>query len=175
MRVRDMRTLLTEHFGHTDFLPGQEEVIAKILDGRDVLAIMPTGGGKSLCYQLSALLLEGITLVVSPLVALMKDQVDALAKKERFEATHISSLLNSREQKRRIERLVKRQYKLVYVAPERFRSQTEPDKTVPRHTTPPGSAAACVSTASVHQSTTGIDPCRSSPALLTEIIQIVQE
>ena len=122
--MRDMRTLLTEHFGHTDFLPGQEEVIAKILDGRDVLAIMPTGGGKSLCYQLSALLLEGITLVVSPLVALMKDQVDALAKKERFEATHISSLLNSREQKRRIERLVKRQYKLVYVAPERFRSQS---------------------------------------------------
>ncbi|MFQ6091588.1 MAG: RecQ family ATP-dependent DNA helicase [bacterium] len=124
MESKDIKGLLTQRFGHTDFLPGQEEVITKILGGRDVLAIMPTGGGKSLCFQLSSLLFEGITLVVSPLVALMKDQVDALIENEWVEATHISSLLNFGEQKRRIEGLVEGRYKLVYIAPERFRSQS---------------------------------------------------
>ena len=76
--LEQARGLLKEHFGHSAFLPGQEPALRAILEGRDTLVVMPTGGGKSLCYQLPALALEGITVVVSPLIALMKDQVAAL-------------------------------------------------------------------------------------------------
>ncbi|HEY5895724.1 MAG TPA: DEAD/DEAH box helicase, partial [Chthoniobacterales bacterium] len=72
---------LEKYFGFREFLDAQQEVIAAILEGRDVLTVMPTGGGKSLCYQLPALMLDGVTIVVSPLIALMKDQVDGLADK----------------------------------------------------------------------------------------------
>ena len=74
------REQLREVFGYGEFLPGQAEVVASVLSGRDTLAVLPTGGGKSACYQLPALLLDGLTLVVSPLLALMKDQVDALTR-----------------------------------------------------------------------------------------------
>ncbi len=113
--------LLEEHFGFREFLEGQEHVIDSILEGQDVLVIMPTGGGKSLCYQFPALALDGITVVVSPLIALMKDQVDALAKKD-IPATFINSSLSQSVIDERIHGMTQGQYRLVYIAPERFKS-----------------------------------------------------
>jgi ATP-dependent DNA helicase, RecQ family len=112
---------LREHFGFTDFREGQREVIKAILEGNDTVVVMPTGGGKSLCYQLPALMKEGATVVVSPLIALMKDQVDALHARN-LPATFINSSLNFEEQKARINGVRRGEFKLVYVAPERFRS-----------------------------------------------------
>jgi len=96
-------------------------VIESILAGKDVVVVMPTGSGKSLCYQLPAMILEGVTLVVSPLIALMKDQVDALRGRG-LPATFINSSIPEAEQRARIESLRRREHKLVYIAPERFRS-----------------------------------------------------
>ena len=114
--------LLEQHFGFREFLEGQEHVIETILDGQDTLVIMPTGGGKSLCYQFPALALDGITVVVSPLIALMKDQVDALAEKK-IPATFINSSLGQSEIDNRISRMQRGDYRLVYIAPERFKSE----------------------------------------------------
>jgi ATP-dependent DNA helicase RecQ len=113
---------LAEHFGHTAFREGQREVVEAVLAGRDALAVMPTGSGKSLCYQLPALLLEGVTLVVSPLIALMKDQVDALDALG-LPATYLSSALGPDERGRRLQACREGRYRLVYVAPERLRSR----------------------------------------------------
>jgi len=113
---------LTRHFGFTNFRHGQEEIIRHVLAGENLLAIMPTGAGKSLCYQLPALLMQGVTLVISPLIALMKDQVDALVAKEHMDATYINSSLALNEQRRRIAELLSGRYKLVYVSPERLRN-----------------------------------------------------
>jgi ATP-dependent DNA helicase RecQ len=96
-------------------------VIGSILEGKDAVVVMPTGSGKSLCYQLPAMILDGATLVVSPLIALMKDQVDALRARG-LPATFINSSISESEQRARIEALRRREHKLVYVAPERFRS-----------------------------------------------------
>ncbi|MDH4229595.1 MAG: RecQ family ATP-dependent DNA helicase [Nitrospirota bacterium] len=113
---------LRERFGFSAFRAGQEDIVAAMLAGRDVLAIMPTGGGKSLCYQLPACISEGVTLVVSPLIALMKDQVDALAARGIPAAAVNSSL--SFEQVRQIMDQVKSGHtRLLYVAPERFGSR----------------------------------------------------
>jgi len=112
---------LQKYFGFDGFLNGQEEVIAEITSGRDGLVVMPTGGGKSICFQIPALCFEGITLVISPLIALMKDQVDALTERG-IPATLINSTLSWAEQQERLERVSAGEYKLVYVAPERFRS-----------------------------------------------------
>lgn len=112
---------LHEHFGFADFRQGQHEVIEAILKGEDAVVVMPTGSGKSLCYQLPAMMLGGATLVVSPLIALMKDQVDALQARG-LPATFINSSISEREQHTRIEALRRGELKLVYVAPERFRS-----------------------------------------------------
>jgi ATP-dependent DNA helicase RecQ len=112
---------LREHFGFDGFRAGQREVISAILERRDAVVVMPTGSGKSLCYQLPAMMLEGVTLVVSPLIALMKDQVDALRTRG-LPATFINSSIDPTEQRTRIEALRRAQFKLVYVAPERFRS-----------------------------------------------------
>ena len=79
--IHDAREALRKHFGFREFLDGQEPVMASILSGRDTMVIMPTGGGKSLCYQLPAMVMDGVTVVVSPLIALMKDQVDALERR----------------------------------------------------------------------------------------------
>ena len=115
--------ILEKYFGFREFLDAQEEVINAIVAGSDALVVMPTGGGKSLCYQLPALLLEGTTVVVSPLIALMKDQVDALQRRG-ISATLINSSLSLGEQQERIRALARGEYKLVYIAPERFRSRS---------------------------------------------------
>jgi ATP-dependent DNA helicase RecQ len=114
--------LLETHFGFREFLEGQESVVNAIIEGHDALVIMPTGGGKSLCYQLPALTLEGITVVVSPLIALMKDQVDSLQEKK-IPATFINSSLGQSEMNERISAMQRGEYRLVYIAPERFKSE----------------------------------------------------
>ncbi|WP_294385785.1 RecQ family ATP-dependent DNA helicase [Prosthecobacter sp.] len=121
--IHDAKLALQKYFGFREFLDGQETVMASILGGRDTMVIMPTGGGKSLCYQLPAMVMEGVTVVVSPLIALMKDQVDALERRG-IPATLINSSISLGEQQERIEALRRGDYKLVYVAPERFRSRT---------------------------------------------------
>ncbi len=115
------QTVLERHFGFREFLDGQERVIQSVLAGDDNLVVMPTGGGKSLCYQLPAQLLEGLTVVVSPLIALMKDQVDALAARG-ISAAFINSSLSDSELNDRIVRMSRGEYRLVYIAPERFKS-----------------------------------------------------
>ncbi len=117
----DLDQALHERFGLQNFRPGQREVIEQILSGRDVLCVMPTGGGKSLCYQLPAVLSRGLTLVVSPLIALMKDQVDGLTQRG-ISATLLNSTLDPAVQRQRMEEIEAGCYDLVYVAPERFRS-----------------------------------------------------
>ena len=119
--LTDAVTSLRRHFGFEEFREGQGEVIGSILSGKDAVVVMPTGSGKSLCYQLPAMILDGVTLVVSPLIALMKDQVDALQARG-LPATFINSSISDSEQHARIEALRRREHKLVYVAPERFRS-----------------------------------------------------
>jgi ATP-dependent DNA helicase RecQ len=114
---------LQRAFGHTAFRGGQEFAVRSILAGRSVLAVMPTGSGKSLLYQLPALLADGLTLVVSPLIALMKDQVDELTRRQ-IPATFINSSLGLAEQRERIEQCRRGQIRLLYVAPERFRSES---------------------------------------------------
>ncbi|MGB0143178.1 MAG: RecQ family ATP-dependent DNA helicase [Akkermansiaceae bacterium] len=119
--INEAREKLREVFGFEDFLDGQEKVIEEILTGRDGSVVMPTGGGKSLCYQLPALCRGGVTLVVSPLIALMKDQVDALAERK-VAVTLINSTLTWNEQKERLDGMKNGAYQLVYIAPERFRA-----------------------------------------------------
>jgi ATP-dependent DNA helicase RecQ len=119
--LTDAISSLRKHFGFDDFREGQRDVIGSILEGKDAVVVMPTGSGKSLCYQLPAMILDGATLVVSPLIALMKDQVDALRARG-LPATFINSSIPESEQRARIEALRRREHKLVYVAPERFRS-----------------------------------------------------
>ena len=119
--LTDAVSSLRKHFGFDDFREGQRDVIGSILEGKDAVVVMPTGSGKSLCYQLPAMILDGVTLVVSPLIALMKDQVDALLARG-LPATFINSSIPESEQRARIESLRRGEHKLVYIAPERFRS-----------------------------------------------------
>ncbi len=114
---------LKQYFGFSGFLEGQEEVIREITSGKDGLVVMPTGGGKSLCFQIPALCFGGVTLVISPLIALMKDQVDALVARG-IAATLINSTLSWPEQKERLDGMRAGKFKLVYVAPERFRAES---------------------------------------------------
>jgi ATP-dependent DNA helicase RecQ len=117
----DLEQGLEAHFGLTRFRPGQADVIRSVLSGRNTVVVMPTGAGKSLCFQLPAMLLDGVTVVVSPLIALMQDQVDQLQARG-LPATFINSTLSDAERADRQRRLRGGEYKLVYVAPERFRS-----------------------------------------------------
>lgn len=112
---------LTSSFGLCEFRLGQYEAISAVVSGRDAVVVMPTGSGKSLCYQLAALLLEGVTLVVSPLIALMNDQVTNLQARG-IAVTYINSTLTGEEIAQRMRGMEQGEYKLVYVAPERFRS-----------------------------------------------------
>ena len=121
---RDLLRVLHEHFGFESFRPGQEDAIRRVLAGESLLVVMPTGSGKSLCYQLPAGLLPGVTLVVSPLIALMKDQVDSLASLDALPATYINSSLTPGEQRERLAGVRQNRYRLVYVAPERFRVES---------------------------------------------------
>jgi ATP-dependent DNA helicase RecQ len=121
-RLDDARRALSRFFGYDSFRRGQETVIQAILEGRDVLGIMPTGAGKSICYQVPAVLLPGVTLVVSPLISLMKDQVDALTETG-IPATYINSSLSGKETSERLRAIEDGRYKLVYIAPERLESE----------------------------------------------------
>src|SRR3954452_2484775 len=117
--LAEVEQLLHSVFGFPAFRPGQGDIIGTILAGRDVLAVMPTGSGKSLCYQLPALLRPGLTIVVSPLIALMRDQVDAL-QAAGVPATFLNSSLGSEESWSRQRELDAGAYHLLYVAPERL-------------------------------------------------------
>ena len=110
--------ILKTYFGYDSFRPGQEEIIDQILAGRDALAIMPTGAGKSLCYQVPALMLSGITIVISPLISLMTDQVKAL-NEAGIHAAYINSSLTENQVAKALEFAKAGRYKIVYVAPER--------------------------------------------------------
>nr|WP_247739181.1 DNA helicase RecQ [Bacillus sp. 165] len=112
---------MQQYFGYPSFRKGQEEIIKRVLDGRNTAGIMPTGGGKSICYQIPALILPGITLVISPLISLMKDQVDAL-RQVGISATFLNSTLSTSEIQERLLRLQHGEYKLLYIAPERMDS-----------------------------------------------------
>jgi len=120
--MRDLREHLRQWFGFADFRGAQEGIIEALLEGENVLGIMTTGAGKSLCYQLPALLMPGVTLVISPLIALMQDQVDQLHRRGITQATFINSSLPYQELKQRTEGIRQGRYKLVYIAPERLRS-----------------------------------------------------
>src|SRR6266446_3656897 len=119
----DLAGALKKHFGYDAFRPLQEEIIRDALAGRDVFALMPTGGGKSLCFQLPALMREGLTVVVSPLISLMKDQVDAL-QTSGIAATFLNSALDRHEAVARLRGLHRGEYRLLYVAPERLMLDT---------------------------------------------------
>src|SRR3954465_5743643 len=113
------RTVLKSAFGYDQFRPGQESAVSAILAGRDTVVVLPTGGGKSLCFQVPALMMPGLTVVVSPLISLMKDQVDALVAKG-LPATFINSTLTSGQVSDRLARVDRGEIKLLYLAPERF-------------------------------------------------------
>src|SRR5919108_4902969 len=115
----DARRALRERFGYDAFRPGQERAVESVLERRDTLVVLPTGGGKSLCYQVPALVLPGLTVVLSPLISLMKDQVDALVARG-IPATYLNSTLAGREISARMSRVQRGEVKLLYVAPERF-------------------------------------------------------
>lgn len=115
----DVHQVLKTYFGYDKFKKGQEVLIKGSLNGKDVLGVMPTGGGKSLCYQLPAILLEGVTIVISPLIALMKDQVDSLNEMG-ISGTYINSTLDEGDLVKRLQDIKEDKYKIVYVAPERL-------------------------------------------------------
>jgi ATP-dependent DNA helicase RecQ len=119
----DLRPALQEYFGFDDFRPGQEEVVRAAVDGRDTLALMPTGAGKSLTYQLAAMLRPSPTLVLSPLIALMKDQVDKLPPRIAATATFVNSSLTSEDASARLASVAAGETRLLYAAPERLRQQ----------------------------------------------------
>lgn len=118
--ISDLKSALTECFGFSTFRPGQKELIEAVLAGRDALGVLPTGGGKSLTYQLPALLLPGLTVVVSPLIALMKDQVEAFNRRGRGIAVALHSNLSARESANALAQVHERKAVLFYVAPERL-------------------------------------------------------
>src|SRR6476660_6565270 len=117
----DVLTELRTHFRHEQFRTGQEEIVTAVLGGRHVLAVMPTGSGKSLGYQLPSLLLRGTTLVVSPLISLMKDQVDELNRRG-IRAAALHSMLPGNVRQQTLQAAQRGEMQLLYVAPERFAS-----------------------------------------------------
>lgn len=120
----DLRAALREKFGFKDFYPGQEEVVSRVLSGQDTLAILATGAGKSLTYQLPALLLEGTTVVVSPLIALMKDQLDMLRERNITDVVALNSTLSEEQELRARERIRSGNVKIAYTTPEKLEDET---------------------------------------------------
>jgi ATP-dependent DNA helicase RecQ len=119
---QEKRRLLTTHFGFPAFRRGQEEIIDAILAGRDVMAVMPTGAGKSLCYQIPALILQGLTVVISPLISLMKDQVHAL-QDAGIPSAYLNSSLSASEYGQTLARAARGDYRILYIAPERLQRE----------------------------------------------------
>ena len=117
--VQKKYEILRQVFGYDQFRPGQEEVVDSLLEGQDVLAVMPTGAGKSICYQLPALLRQGVAVVVSPLISLMKDQVQSLLQMG-VRAAYINSSLSEAQCRKALGNAASGMYKIVYVAPERL-------------------------------------------------------
>ena len=119
IKIEQAQALLIKHFGYTSFRKGQEEIIKHILNMEDCLGIMPTGAGKSICYQIPAMLFDGVTIVVSPLISLMKDQVDSL-NQVGIPSTYLNSSLSNIEYSQTIHNILYNVYKIIYVAPERL-------------------------------------------------------
>ena len=118
-KMKKAKSLLKTHFGYDSFRKSQDKIIENILSNKDVLAIMPTGAGKSICYQIPALVLDGLTIVISPLISLMQDQVKSL-KQANIEACYLNSSLSYKEYREVLNNLRNNKYKLIYVAPERL-------------------------------------------------------
>ena len=119
--MNEAQNILKKYFGYENFRQGQEEIIKHILNSEDVLGIMPTGAGKSICYQVPAMILDGVTIVISPLISLMKDQVDSL-NEIGIPSTYVNSTLSYNNYEQTIENILNNVYKIVYVAPERLNS-----------------------------------------------------
>jgi ATP-dependent DNA helicase RecQ len=122
-RLDEARQVLARYFGYADFRAGQVDVVASVLEGHDTLGVLPTGGGKSLCYQVPALVVDGLTVVVSPLISLMKDQVDRLVARG-IAATYVNSTLGGEEVTSRLRRAAAGELKLLYIAPERLEGES---------------------------------------------------
>ena len=116
------RAVLVKYWGYPSFRPMQEDIVDSVIDGHDTLALLPTGGGKSLCYQVPALMLDGVTIVISPLISLMKDQVSSLVTAG-VSAACINSSLTQEEYSETMLLACKSEFKLIYVAPERLGTQ----------------------------------------------------
>ena len=119
--INRAREVLKEYYGYDSFRERQEEIITSILEGKDVVTIMPTGGGKSICYQVPALILDGLTIVISPLISFMKDQVDNINNMG-IKCAYIISTLSENEIKSIFNDVIKNEVKILYVAPERLES-----------------------------------------------------
>jgi ATP-dependent DNA helicase RecQ len=119
----DLEAHLQKYFGHPQFRPLQRNIIHTVVEGRDALAVLPTGGGKSICYQLPAVILPGMTIVISPLISLMTDQVQALQHKN-ISALQLGGELSKNQLQQELQRIVADHYKLLYISPERFLSRT---------------------------------------------------
>ncbi len=115
--------ILRRHFGYDQFRLQQQQIIETLIDGNDALVLMPTGGGKSLCYQIPAMVRDGVAIVISPLIALMQDQVDALAQNG-ISAAFLNSSQNPEQQQKVRQQLLNSEIELLYVAPERRATQS---------------------------------------------------
>ena len=122
-QISDKFEILKNYFGHTQFRNGQEEVIDNLYSKRDCVCIMPTGAGKSMCYQIPAMMMSGITIVVSPLISLMQDQVNSLIQSG-VSAAYVNSSLNLSQYGKVLRLMSESRYKIVYVAPERLESES---------------------------------------------------
>jgi len=121
--MEEAKKILKENFGYDSFRPLQAEIIDRVLDGKDTVVLMPTGGGKSICYQIPALIFEGLTIVISPLISLMKDQVEAL-KANGIRAEYLNSSLSTEQENEVRSSVESKEVKLLYLSPEKLLSES---------------------------------------------------